>query len=185
MFGIGKLFSGVSKMLGPIGGLIGKSPLGGLLGGVTKMIGQAGIPGLSSAVGQFGKIAEGILGKLGGLGIGGMARPPARAAIAPFRYPRPHIHHHHHFHGTARPGGTQGGGGMSATENKLLDRFGGLEKKMNGLLDKLNKGEDLSQAELTKIQTQLTQISNAMKQVANILKMLQDNVKHIISNLRA
>ena len=106
--------------------------------------------------------------------------------VAPMRYMHPHLHVH--MHGAPKPGGpsaTASGPQLTGTENKLIGRFGNLETQMNGLLDKLNKGDKLSQAELTKIQTQLTKISNMMKQITSILNQIQDTMKSIIQNIRA
>jgi hypothetical protein len=180
---IGKIFKPISKIATSVlgGGLPGM-----ILGGIGKAFGGGGIGALANPINMFSKIAGGIMGKLGSLGLSALPKPPTRMGIAPMRYMHPHLHVH--LHGAPKPGGPSAAGGgpqLTGTESKLINRFGGLEKQMNGLLDKLNKGDKLSQAELTKIQTQLTKISNMMKQITSILNQIQDTMKSIIQNIRA
>ena len=183
---IGKIFKPIMN--------VASSVLGGglpnmILGGIGKAFGGGGIGALANPINMFSKIAGGIMGKLGNLGLSALPKPPTQMGVAPMRYMHPHLHVH--LHGAPKPGGPSAAGGagggpaLTGSESKMIDRFGQLENQMNGLLDKLNKGGDMSQAELTKIQTQLSKISNMMKQITSILNQLQDTMKSINQNMRA
>ena len=184
---IGKIFKPIMKIAtGVLGG--GGLP-GMILGGVGKALTGGGIGALANPINMFSKIAGGVMGKLGSLGLSALPKPPTRMGVAPMRYMHPHLHVH--LHGAPKPGGpsatggASGGPALTGTESKLIGRFGNLENQMNGLLDKLKSGDKMSQAELTQIQTQLTKISNMMKQITSILNQIQDTMKSIIQNIRA
>ncbi len=155
--------------------IIGGGPAGAILKGVSSLAGKGGIGSLLNPMKMFAGLAQKVLGGLGGLGLGGLQKPPAQSGQVGFPYPRPGVPSHGCSPaGGGSVGGSSGGGALGAAQSKF-----------DSAMKQLTSGKKLDQQTMVKLQQQIQEANRMFEMINNIQKAIHDSLKSMIRNIQA
>ena len=158
--------------------VIGASPAGAILKGVSNLAGKSGIGGLLNPMKMFGDLAQKVLGGLGGLGLGGLKQPPIQPGHCGFPYPHP-------IAGGGVGGGGGGGGGGGIGGGAGGGALGAAQSKFDNAMKQLTSGKELDQQTMIKLQQQIQEANRMFEMINNIQKSIHDSLKSMIRNIQA